>query len=412
MKIEQLDDYCAKEKDISIKLFDELRHKSKFDIIDFYPELDLTPPYGAYYPTNPLLNVLPYYKKLIVYIPPYPKESLEMMYKLNVNQIMDLWKVDKKIEVVLDLDPITFAGEKFSYLDPILKEKPPVAHRHDYFRRAIMGEERYNAAKVEAYHIFQNNPALTIIKKPGPNSDYSNYERIIDGNVDYWKLIAASYIAIKSLGYDEICDKIFSDATINPYLGGEEIWDFLHLLVLPRMYGINGSYMCDTEHLMRFKYVKPDSLKSFPYDIGQFLTKKLELVKINSIDHSLDVWDNAVDARKALNSLEKEINSRTEVFDRDQKKKELEDIWGSIIDVERKKGNVQTIFTQIGIVGTALSGLLQSYEGILSSLGFALLSNDIASPLPEVIAKIGKTNNIIQVYDFKKKVDKSKLMNN
>jgi len=66
MDKETLIDYHKKEEEKSSKLFNGIRNKKNFDLREFYPELELVFPYGAYYPVNPLLNVLPFYNKLIV----------------------------------------------------------------------------------------------------------------------------------------------------------------------------------------------------------------------------------------------------------------------------------------------------------------------------------------------------------
>ncbi len=86
------------------------------------------------------------------------------------------------------------------------------------------------------------------------------------------------------------------------------------------------------------------------------------------------------------------------------KKSALETAWCEMESIETTATELKKIFTAIGIVGSAAAGgALNGYTGILAGLGASLLSTDIvAKPLSERIAKVGKSNQIVALYDFAK----------
>ena len=421
-----VNEYAARERETCNQIIDrnikKVERGGQVSILDFYPEFDLEHPYTSkrFDPFSRLQNVpvwalLPYYANIIVHIHPYLSErEFKKIYGVNIDQLLNL-QDDKKISLVLEA-PFNYDENISDYFIPLYEEnvhgklKLPTFSRIGAFGYFVGGQV-YEDAFEDGWDLFENklDDVISYLCKA------DNIRQTGDVQEDFVENARLSYANLKGLGFHQIADDIKTLATLNPVSAYCRLSVYSQFLIKPRIGSFDGIHLVDKEELPTDKYCEELGLnwnatntecEVYPAEVGKSLIKNAKLVTSNNLENALDVYPDFEKARNALKNLETALEQKIgDLEKRDQiidKKTALEEVWKDVNTIEKNKRNVKTILVTLGVVdATMLGGYLGGFPGILAGLVGSLASSDVvAGPLSEKIAKFGKSNHIVEVFDF------------
>ena len=407
-----LDEYVKKEVEKVEKLSETMVEKAKrgeeVSFADLYPEWNLRErmPYTWRNPDIPLEVMLPYYNTLIVdIVPHFSKQRFRKLYGCDVEELL---RLEKEGKVVLRFNPSTLITRGMSdYLRPIFEEglekgrpSPIRAVFYACFAKELI-------EPIEKSEMLFRGKFPKGIRDPGGRWDFSAKE--------LEELSIGMYFNFKLFGFDQVAEYVKRAVDLDPYLAFYIMAVYSDLLVGPKVNSLDGIHSIPREEIEFLSSLVPQTkisplLKTgkyeiFPYDVGKVLVKKAKLVVRKDLGDALDVYKDYEKARKALFSLEKAVEEKEKILER---AKALEETWNELVSMEEMRGKRSAAFTTVGLVGSGAAevclsqqpGLLSLLLGMFLSAFSGVVLPRISSWLAERTVKMGKSSNIVFVYDF------------
>lgn len=310
MRLQWLEDYEAKELNVSVKLdLEEEIGKRPVSIRMFYPELELKEnDLYSNWMYVPVWAQLPYYEKLIVpVIPVRDIATFERQYGLIPETLVALAKQTKRIQFLLTWQPTDFAG--LEYLDPILQLRPPSTPvREHAFYHNLMNEKQVDQiyARSERFGS-QMFSKLRFHRKYFYTSCNFSPSKVIKNGIER---MVTHLIAF---GYRQIVDSLakfmedYPDRVDDAYTA---LYLYALFLCGPYVSALNGVFVTGDEFLKDLDVVGIEAPSQvFPADVGELLAEKLMLAPTKSLDEALDVYPNYAKARDALRKLDSFVSS-------------------------------------------------------------------------------------------------------
>lgn len=368
---------------------------------DFFPELQLESPFTS--PNlSPFWICLPFYKTQILYVYPFETpEVLQRVHNVSVGQLMSL-KEQGKIEFILAGPPEQYAG--LSYLDPVLELKPPsytyratlyftLLHSSEWTRECLQEAETLFLGKLEATH-----------KRLGIATPLSAFERSVIG----------AYLNMKGLGFVRLADAIKQIVSSDANVAAAYLEIYHDLLCSPIMACLGGCHSTTSSYLQVAADVarasgavlpvgEMDEGGAFPIEVGRILCDRYQLVRPTTLGQALEVYPAYEEARLALKALSDYVRHKS-IGKLIPAAEAVKGAFEEVRKVYGKKRKYEFGFQVTGVVGAAASALSGGLIGFLSALGFGLLTTPIATPVAEMLAKLGHPSNVISIYDFDARV--------
>jgi hypothetical protein len=391
-------EFLAKALDIG-----ETKDRKVF-VTDFYPELTLKEPYTGFLIGSARGSAwiqLPFFEQVILPVRPYKNQkAFRVAYGMTVNEFVELVKLGKIVPLRQNR-LLEYAN--LDYLDPILEMKPPSFARTACFDVAVYGG-------VKLLETLDAPPDSTAFRRV-----CRAYSPMIDHDVracgpksssgalgaanDYWGLALA--------GYQNLADRII--ALRDPKIAAVMLAMFGEMLCDAPRDALNGIVSIDRESILADLWNVGCNLTAlrFPSDIGKLLIRELKLINISAVgfDGVISICKDTGRARKALLEFDKSV-AKIESEMLIDRAHALEVAWHEANQANesiiRRKRRVQPMISaSIGISG-ALAGSLGGLPGLLSGgLCGVLSSIPLAEPVADKIARFGKPNNVVALYDLK-----------
>jgi len=407
--LRSLEEYDSLEKETAERLLGKTSEQRSLSIIDFYPELNWVreSTYSADLPTRfsaidpelrsiPIWVILPYYDRIIVGLEPLrDRETFKAWYGVDIETLHEL-VTKRKVTIRVNNRPQLYAN--LEYLDPLLEMRPPTLRRSEAYAVAMLGRENFLSIREQAETMLKalSPDALTLsLQWRDPSTFWEASVRLCErlASLGYWNVVSdtfntcqgkmESFIRRIRIYYLTLCGSVYRS------LGG------VHALPKDRiMAGV------------------PAVRENFPVDVGKFLVTNLELVRPQSLEHALDIFPDFKRARQALFKIDALLEGTPTEADIQDRISELRQAWSEVAAVERSVRTRTSMVKSIGVVGGIASGLTFPIAGlpsILASFGFGIMAMDeVAQPTAETITKLRKKAHVLEIYDFKKEVDKWK----
>ena len=394
-----IDEYMEKEIENCVKsvktMVEKAERGEEVSFADFCPEWNLGErmPYTHYDPTiAPLWVMLPYYNTVIVDIfSHFSEQEFRKVYGCGIEGLL---KLEKERKVVLSLVPFSTRGIS-DYLYPYFEEG--LEEGRPSLLRATLPIFLAEKSWKESIRLFSQ-------RFPEGRRGWSAEE--LENSA------AGMYFGLKFFGFDQVAEYIKGALDLDPYLAYDILRVYYYFLVGPKVYSLDGIHPVSREMIEYLSSLPPgiSSLKTekyeiFPYDVGKVLVKKAKLVVQEDLEDALDVYKDYEKARKALFSLEKAVEEKENILERAEA---LKKTWNELVSMEEMKGKLSVAFTTVGLVGSlAAEEYLSQQPDLLSHLlkmflpAFRGVVLPIIAPrLAERTVKIGKSSNIVVVYDF------------
>lgn len=422
MDKEFLIDYEAREKEEIVKFTQKFR-EGKIGAEDVYPQkyrLKLNKPYTTSIAGEGIWTQIPLYGTTIIALQPARKEIFKKIHGFDtedVDRLIDFVKESGRIQFALDDYPTQYI--KMSFLEPLFRELKPPKLTHLTLDCIITDEEIENYSS-EIRGLLENPQSLNFIKKyiekKYPESTISQDE-VKQGLLD-------DLIRLKVLGHGDLVEDFIGWlATVDAveYISLLQAIHDIFLSPYDPLKGIQSFKRQEIHRLHRqfssFDFTTNKEIE-LPYEVGIFLNDKLNLIRLKNLNGSIGLSDtyDLYDLRKVMNALNEAVVG--EKIDKiTEKSKEIslifENVWK---DTDKLKERINMykygLSFGFGIIG-ALAGVLAAGPiggvggGLLTGLGFAAADTywDIKSyrAVSEKIVKLRTQNQIIHVYDFRKK---------
>ncbi len=301
------------------------------------------------------------------------------------------------------------------FLEPLFSELKPPKLTH-LTLDCIITDEEIEDYSSEIRDLLENPQSLNFIKKyiekKYPESTISQDE-VKQGILD-------DLIRLKVLGHEDLVEDFIGWlATVDAveYISLLQAIHDIFLSPYDPLKGIQSFKRQEVHRLHRqfssFDFTTNKEIE-LPYEVGIFLNDKLDLIKLQNLKGSIELSDtyDLYDLRKVMNALNKAVEE--EKIDKiTEKSKEIslifENVWSDTNKLRKRiNSNTSKISFGFGFMGT-FAGLLTAgpIGGLLTGLGFVVADKylDIKTypALSEKIAKLRAQNQIIHVYDFRKK---------
>lgn len=357
---------------------------------------------------GPFWPLIPLFGSLIIPIHPLSEKDFFRSHELTkkgFEELIDFCRETGKVQFVLNGDTKDYIN--LDYLAPIFEEiKPPYIHRKPLSH--VMSKENYKKYKIEFETLCQ------IRSRKGPNMhelfsnivDASkisfNYEEIIDENFMY-------YAYFKECGYDYFINNFENLILEDSFAAFSFFAEY-------------GTLIADNSLLSLFKHdavFSSDelnySLYGTPklYEVGKFLLKKLTFMP-ESFDACKDVISRyeQQDLYRVLESLQEAIKNSNADSIREKNielNTILDNTWHDEQIARRIKGLKYGIPISTALIGSAAVGPIGGVGGFIAGLiANAITVNE--ESIEETIAKLKIPSYLINIFDFKKKYDISKMI--
>lgn len=418
MDKEFLMDYEAKEKE-EIEKFTKKFREGKIGTEDVYPQkfrLKLNKPYTTSIAGELIWTQIPLYGTTIIPLQPTRKEIFKKIHGFDtedIDQLIDFVKESGRIQFALDDYPTQYI--KMDFLEPLFSELKPPKLTH-LTLDCIITDEEIEDYSSEIRDLLENPQSLNFIKKyiekKYPESTISQDE-VKQGILD-------DLIRLKVLGHEDLVEDFIGWlATVDAveYISLLQAIHDIFLSPYDPLKGIQSFKRQEVHRLHRqfssFDFTTNKEIE-LPYEVGIFLNDKLDLIRLQNLKGSIELSDtyDLYDLRKVMNALNKAVEE--EKIDKiTEKSKEIslifENVWDDTTKLRKRiNTNTSKISLGFGFMG-ALAGFLTAgpIGGLFTGLGFAVADKywDIKTypALSEKIAKLRAQNQIIHVYDFRKK---------
>jgi hypothetical protein len=421
MDKEFLMDYEAKEKE-EIKKFAQKFREGKIGAKEVYPQkyrLKLNKPYTTSIAGEWIWTQIPLYGTTIIALQPARKEIFKKIHGFDtedIDRLIDFVKESGRIQFALDDYPTQYI--KMDYLEPLFRELKPPKLTHLTLDCIITDEEIENYSS-EIGSLLENPQSLNsikkYIKKKYPQSTISQ-DVVKQGLLD-------DLVRLKVLGHEDLVEDYVGWLATVDAMECISLLQAIHDMFLYPYDLLKGiqSFKRQEIHRLHRQFPSFDFTTNkeigLPYEVGIFLNDKLDLIRLQNLKGSIELSDtyDLYDLRKVMNALNEAVEE--EKIDKiTEKSKEIslifENVWD---DTDKLKERINKYRYRIsfgfGIIG-ALAGVLAAgpiggVGGIFTGLGFAVADKywDIKTypALSEKIAKLRTQNQIIHVYDFRKK---------
>ena len=420
----------------------EKNKKLKVDILDFYQEKTLNPPYSS---SNSATSnsikpyqLMPFFKTVIVDILRLPSEELfNQYYGMSVEELIEL---ERKGKVLIRLPDyyISYHNIENDYLDPILLRNPP----NSFLINQVFGYLINNTIVDELKEV------ENLFKK---EFDFGSNLGIEMGMIDPMVVASFNIMAggdpyLPNVGNEEykkftnnnfnrLCLSGYSN--VNTFLkellsvgNGRLDWAFVYstaytsFLADPILSSLNGTHMASynmkeilndlilrtTNEELR-KTLLSKSSNILCYDIGKTLSEEISTPLLFNLEESLDYdYNGAINALKSLERAIDEKNS-SEIIDlTNELKNELYEA-GQIAknmrgSVEKNLNRVKSISTTISLLGDGAEALADpQFKPLLKAISLgakglnALAETETFQKVVERVVKFNKEDHVLYLYN-------------
>jgi len=424
MDREFLEDYERKEDEEYSRFLKRLR-EGKISIGERYPpeeKLQLLPPFTKAIRGRSIWPQIPLYGSTLIVLEPIKKEYFERTHGFRIDQIdrlIDFSKKTRRVQFALAESPLNYW--KMDYLEPLFIELLPPRLRtippSFFLNEKEIIEYSQKLASDFSSQLLKNLASYVNLKYESTNPEIE--KKIISA-------IVSDGLRLKIAGYsEEIFKEFLKQLSIIPdSLIIMEVLQNIHDIFLQPFDPLGGIISSTDSHITTIHQLFPSVISKqqfdkleFPFEIGRFLTKKLNLIAAEDIEGAVSISDiyELYDLRKVMHALYQAVKKekREEVF---EKAKEIdyifENVWRevSIYKKWRKISNLVIPFTLAGI-GNLVSpagALLGFISGVcLEGVEKVIESIDISGRLTEkglnAYLKWKGKSYLLNIYDFRKK---------
>jgi hypothetical protein len=353
---------------------------------------------------------------------PIKKEFFEKIHGFRIDQIerlIDFSKRTKRIQFALAESPLNYL--KMDYLEPLFIELSPPRLRT--IPPAFFLNEKESTEYSQKSISYFSSHLLEILTR------YANLKYETTNLSTERKIISAIIsdgLRLKVAGYPEEIFKEFLkqlEGMANP-LTVVEVLQSIHDVLLQPFDPLGGIISLTDSHIKIIHQLFPSvigkqrsDIVEFPFEIGKFLTKKLNLIVAEDEEGMVRVNDiyELYDLRKVMHALYEAIKKekKEDAFERAQEINSIfENVWCevSIYKRWRKISNSIIPFAMAGIgsIFSPASGLIGFISGLcLEGVEKLMELGDISRHLTEKVLNAyfkwkGKSY-LLNVYEFKKK---------
>lgn len=410
---EYLEDYEAGEIE-KIRKFVKLIEEGKVSRDERYPQRErffkLKEPLGLASGLN-IWGLVPFYGSTIINL--LPREDKKVFDEVHGQFGFTSKDIDDMIDFIKDTGRLQFivqfptAYKNLEFLEPLFHElNPPVMYKFNL--ESFIGYETYRKYIIEFDTLSQFGFTRYIysdrFKKGIENRPYLK---------KIWEDYAFYYVAMKSLGYEELADEIGSLMITNPHKA-EHMFNILGTLIvspqyntLKPNYNFNRGSLVEARELV--KYYGVEVQENIPYEIGKFLLNKIVFYP-ETFDGCMKVIQEYDDCElyKVLGALDQGAK-RNDISIIEDKKVDaseiLDNVWKDADKIKMGSEGISFgVSLDIGLIGELAAGL--PGIGLMAGLGFQAVDRFWGvknESLSEKIAKFVSPNYLVTIYDFKKK---------
>lgn len=402
----QLKKWKEAENNRAGELAEKISKKENLDIIDFFPEFKLLPPYTtSLEPYVPIWALLPFFKTIIVGITPYLKtrEDFKDWYGLWPEQILELAKQGR---IIIRVGFPRATSSIPSYLNPFFESGFPSSIRDQYYDRLLLGEAGEKEAKLR----FSRTMGQSIPSKSIDSFEGHKQRAYTTAENAYLQLLSLGY-AKEAAHFEEIV------ATGDLSLAFNWLEACRLFLVGPVHYSFNGiHFVSGNAPLIGRQLIKTSGMPTqiYPNEIGKSLISRLGLVRPkgmvpeSGLEGILDVYPDYDKARSALLSLDQAIKGEGDLAVLTNTERFQQEM--SIFD-KRADIWIQGI-RYVGVVtGSAIGEILSGKTGFLAGLGFGIATEALRNkidhgllPVGRSLAELGRPRHLTIIYDLAKDV--------
>lgn len=352
---------------------------------------------------------VPFCGSLILRIAPYQQDEFEkLFFKVReIPEIIDFIKETGRLQIILNSNPLSYVG--LDYLKPFFLELNPPVH---WLAPLSLFENEKEVQKAQNVFLALSKVRYVDFLRRGylQDSVYSFFEQV-NSHSD-------TYTYLKISGYNEIAEEI-ENLLIDDPPKAMILIEICSKFIESPARQLRGNLW--TYSLQAIKSAgslplvyQPQEIR-FPYEIGQFLLKKMTHAPLG-LRACYDIIDHydAYDLQKVQKSLnEAIIANHPDIINKsaDDLSEILDNLWNDTTMPNRIKGIkivVPILIAAIGGVAAGLPGVAAG--GFLGDLGFKVAEKAVekffsvkGEGLSEKLAKLRTKSYQANVYDFKKK---------
>lgn len=419
-----LTDYQARETELWEKFVRDIRD-GNFDENAQYPPLSRFPkinrPFSQVYPyKSSIYYVLPFYGTTIINLIATSKDIFEVHHGFNpreIDKIIDFSKETGKIHFVLVDEPTEYSH--LDFLEKLFEElKPPFASAIP--KELVVDSGVYEKYKTEFHTIALLGFYQECWRKPSVKH-FPDVHHSMDEGFSELDLMASSYAMAKSLGYDELTNRIDDMLLERNYEAAAQLLTIAMAFVNEPKLDTFKASMSWSGNAISFMLrgirsatdgaYEPDI--EMPFEIGKFLLQPGKLTFMTG--ESLEACKNIIgtyaqsDLYKIMKNLEAGIQdnnldvTKANVHDLETV---LDNLWKEADAIGLRRDRMKVgIPIALGVMGELASGF-QSNLGLLAGLGFVTIDRLIdtrKAVISEKLAKWRQKNYMVGIFDFKQK---------
>ncbi|MBP2044948.1 tetratricopeptide repeat protein [Methanobacterium aggregans] len=411
-------------------------NKEELNILDFYPELDLKPPYtgtgtNLINPIKPY-QLFPFFKTVLVDVPPIPDEDLfKMQYGLSVEELIDLER-EGKVAIRLSYPYINYHNLENDYLDPIISRRPPSARARDLNYSYLINDKFLETLEKEDFFkgkLFGFGSDLSLEMGMIDPIAIASYDIMNDSGSNFFNFDEEIFVnKVKSncqklslLGYGDVNKFLRKMLEVG---SGRLDWAYVYsscytsFLTDPTFNSLDGTHLVNNNvrEVLNDLFVRNNSGTAFKgivdendpfpyYDVGKMLTEEMITATPISLEQSKDIdYSNTI---KALEHLENAVNKKDieEITDRTHELKAEINVANQIVmDMNYAANKVPKGISRIGFSIGMLGSLAQdphtqslswAISGIIGGLGEC----DVLKPAIETLLKFKRDNHVLYLYN-------------
>lgn len=423
MRTEYLKDYNEKENE-EINTFLDRLYKGHTNIS--YPDKNrfhkLNEPVGRAFLMNSIWPQIPLFGSLIIEINPVPEKwfyQFHGMEKKDFERLIDFSKDTGKIQFMINGNPESYAG--LDFLSPLFDElHPPISYSipiASLFEEKDLKQLKYYATEFNNLISLPSQTGMNFVETLKYMAEFSvthyTLNEMLNENLQY-------YVFLKGNGYNEIIEYFEKLLILDSKKGVGFLSGIGKLIVEPKLCAFNSDHVFSFEALTKLSYGfdKSDLMNGTNniHEIGKFLLNKLTFMP-ESFDACKDVISRygQEDLYKVSASLhEGVIKSNPDMVCKKniELSEILDNVWNDAKLEKRIKGVNYGIPISTALIGTLAAGPVGGVEGLLSGLGVNVISEIIGVDQDSIAEKIAKKtvpNQIVNIFDFKKKYHLDKI---
>lgn len=412
MRLEELEDYDAKEKAVNQSYWDKAA-SGKIRLED-NPHAErfhnLKSPVGIKAVNCAPWSQAPLFGSLIIPIFPVRQEKFAEVHGFGVRdlaRLIDYSKDTGRIQFTLASNPLDFAN--LDYFDALLYEIKPPFLTGLVPNTDSIDNKLYSQWNVEFLQSAQISLWPLLRDSYGSHGLTERYAR------QRLESLRNAYVGLNILGYEKSVKAIFDALVVDSSKAHKMLYLYNALIVKPWMNPMNVSQCFSLEYLKSFddadKEDKITKITEFPCEVGAFLLDELALVP-ESFESCKNVIERyrQEDLQKVYEALNKAIQE-SDVDASRAKSAELATILRNVWDDARKfRGHVEDVSHGVSlglsvagnIAGALALGPVGSIAGIFTRLGIRVIDDGIES-LSEKALGITRKSQVLVIYDFQKK---------